>query len=70
MAYLEHILSGVRRLEAIVTAVEDYTSISQLERTSVLLKEVIEQVRSELDLKASALNTRIHWSTQLSARDV
>ncbi len=70
MAYLEHILSGVRRLEAIVTAVEDYTSISQLERTSVLLKEVIEQVRSELDLKASALNKRIHWSTQLSARGV
>jgi PAS domain S-box-containing protein len=70
MAYLEPILSGIKRLEDIVGAVEDYTSISHLERTSVLIDEIVDQVRSDLDIRAAALNKRIDWSIQLSVKEV
>jgi PAS domain S-box-containing protein len=69
-AYVVPIMNGMKRLEAIVTAVEDYTSISRLEKTPVLLDEIVDQVRLDLDMKAAALNKRIGWSIQLSANDV
>jgi PAS domain S-box-containing protein len=70
MAYLESILSGIKRLEAIVLAVEDYTSISHRERTPTSLEEIVDQVRSDLDMKASALKKRINWTIQLQGKDV
>ena len=69
-AYIVPIMNGMKRLEAIVTAVEEYTSISRLEKTPVLLGEIVDQVRLDLDMKAAALNKRIGWSIQLSANDV
>jgi len=69
-AYLESILSGLKRLQAIVKAVEDYSSIAHLERTPVLLDEIIDQVRSDVDTRASGLNKRIDWSIRLSVKNV
>jgi PAS domain S-box-containing protein len=69
-AYIVPIMNGMKRLEAIVTAVEEYTSISRLEKTPVLLGKIVDQVRLDLDMKAAALNKRIGWSIQLSANDV
>jgi PAS domain S-box-containing protein len=69
-AYIVPIMNGMKRLEAIVTAVEEYTSISRLEKAPVLLGEIVDQVRLDLDMKAAALNKRIGWSIQLSANDV
>ncbi|MCG6918535.1 MAG: PAS domain S-box protein [Deltaproteobacteria bacterium] len=69
-AYIVPIMNGMKRLEAIVTAVEEYTSISHPEKTPVLLGEIVDQVRLDLDMKAAALNKRIAWSIQLSANDV
>lgn len=68
-AYLEAILSGIKRLQTVVTAVEDFTSIAHLERTPVLLDEIIDQVRSDLDTKAAELNKRIDWSIQLPVNE-
>ena len=69
-AYIVPIIDGMKRLEAIVTAVEEYTSISRLEKTPVLLAEIVDKVRLDLDMKAAALNKRIGWSIQLSADNV
>jgi len=69
-AYIVPIMDGMKRLEAIVTAVEEYTSISRKEKTPVLLGKIVDQVRLDLDMKAAALNKRIGWSIQLPANDV
>jgi PAS domain S-box-containing protein len=69
-AYIAPVMSGLKRLEAIVTAVEEYTSISRLEKTPVLLSEIVYKVCLDLDMKAAALNKRIAWSIQLSVNDV
>jgi len=69
-AYLETILSGIKRLQTIVRAVEDYSSIVHLEKKLVLLDEIIEQVRSDLDTKATELKKSIDWSIRLSVKNV
>ncbi len=69
-AYLEPILSGISRLESIVREVEEYTSISQLERTTISLDEIFDQVRADLDIKASALNKRVDLSIQLLVDEI
>jgi methyl-accepting chemotaxis protein len=69
-ALLEPVLSGIKRLEAIVAAIEDYTSLSQLERTPASVHEIMDQVRSDLDMKAAELNKRVDWAVHLPAKDV
>jgi methyl-accepting chemotaxis protein len=59
-------MEGMDRLETIVRAVEEYTAISHLERTSVSLEEIIDQVRADLDLEASKKKKRIDWAVQLA----
>jgi len=69
-AYLETILSGIKRLQAIVRAVEDYASIVHLEKKPVLLDGIMDRVRSDLDRRAADLNKRIDWSIRLSIKTV
>lgn len=69
-SYLEPILHGISRLEAILKAVEDYCSTVKRDRTPASLDYIIDQVRSDLDARAAALNKRINWSIRISVQGI
>jgi signal transduction histidine kinase len=61
--YLNNILTGTKRLEKIVKAVNVLTESLTLEKEKVFIPDIMEEARQRLTQKAINLCKKIHWDT-------
>jgi len=69
-ARAKFILTEVKRLEAIVKVVEEYTALSRVTIQSAALNEIIEMLRDELDSLATSKKKTIRWDIALNITTV
>lgn len=60
--YLQHIMDGAARLERMVRAVTEYTSLTRTELAMGKSAEVLNKARSELDSAASEAGRKLEWN--------
>jgi len=68
--YVKNILTGTRRLEAIVRAVSEYANLLPASPTRVFIPDLIEKTRMGVDQKATGLSKKVNWNIQVEPIEV
>ena len=68
--YLRNILSGTKRLEAIVQGVMDYTEISPASPVKVPILRTLGKAQARLTEKAAELSKQVNWNVKIEPIEV
>lgn len=68
--YLQNILSGVKRLEAIVTGIQEYTQLPPVSRSVAPITTVLDQVEEHARARARSLNKHLELGIDSQRFDV
>ena len=68
--YVKNILTGTRRLEAIVRAVSEYANLLPASPKRVFIPDLIEKTRMGVDQEAFELSKKVNWNIQVEPIEV